>query len=118
MRVYNLVCEKIAPLLSERRPLAECLDAVAAGDFHALVDVPSAATSLKEGYAVRAVDIAQTSSDAPVHLPNCAVVGDFLSTTMCGLRETLRSRNSKSTAARGSKNRQPVRKNEGEKNPV
>ena len=68
-RAYNLVCEKIAPLPSERRPLADCLDAVAAEDFYALVDVPSAATSLKDGYAVRAVDIAQASSDAPVRLP-------------------------------------------------
>lgn len=71
-RACNLVCENIVPLPSERRPLAECLDAVAAENFHALVDAPSAASSLKDGYAVRAVDIATASSDAPVRL---AIVG-------------------------------------------
>jgi molybdopterin molybdotransferase len=64
----KLVLNSIRPLTSEKRSLADCLDAVAAKDIHAAVDSPSASTSLKDGYALRSEDITQASEDRPVKL--------------------------------------------------
>lgn len=64
----KLILENIHPLSPERRRLTDCLDAIATEDLHALVDAPSASTSLKDGYAVRSADIARASSKTPVKL--------------------------------------------------
>ena len=67
-RASALILENVHTLSPERRGLTDCLDAIAAEDIHALVDAPSASTSLKDGYAVRSADISRASSDNPVKL--------------------------------------------------
>lgn len=67
-RASELILANVHTLSPERRRLSDCLGAIAAEDIHALVDAPSASTSLKDGYAVRSVDIARASSETPVKL--------------------------------------------------
>ncbi len=58
----------ICPLEGETLPLAEVVGRVTAGPLDALVDCPSADVSLKDGYAVRAADVAGASEILPVRL--------------------------------------------------
>ncbi len=64
----KLTLSNIKPLESEERFLKESVDYVVAEDVYALVNSPSAATSLKDGFAVRAQDIADATSSGPVEL--------------------------------------------------
>ena len=67
-QALELTLASVSPLPTEMRPLADGLDAVAAEDIGATVDSPSAATSLKDGYAVRSADIAGASAARRVRL--------------------------------------------------
>ncbi len=65
---FDLGMANIRRLAPAWRRLANSLDAVAAADIQARVDAPSASSSLKDGYAVRAEDLAGASPQAPVKL--------------------------------------------------
>jgi len=65
---FDLALGCIGPLEAETRLLADSLAAVAAEDVWALADAPSASSSLKDGYAIRAADVAQASPDTPARL--------------------------------------------------
>ena len=67
-QALRLTLTSVNPLAPEACPLADGLDAVAAEAIYAAVDSPSAATSLKDGYAVRSSDIAGASPERPVRL--------------------------------------------------
>lgn len=60
--------EHITPLDVIDQPLSDCLGYAAAEDVCASVDAPSVDTSLKDGFAVRATDIARATADNRVHL--------------------------------------------------
>jgi len=49
-------------------PLSDCVGYAVAEDVRASVDAPSVDTSLKDGFAVRATDIAQAAVDNCIHL--------------------------------------------------
>jgi molybdopterin molybdotransferase len=65
--------ERIAPLGVEQVALADASGRVCAEDLFARVDSPSADVSFKDGYAVRAAEIAAASPQAPVRLRLCGV---------------------------------------------
>ncbi len=56
------------PLGAEEVGLEVCLGRILAGDVSASVDCPSADVSLKDGYALRSLDVAQATMDRPVSL--------------------------------------------------
>ncbi|UCH22486.1 MAG: molybdopterin molybdotransferase MoeA [Deltaproteobacteria bacterium] len=64
----KLTLSNIEPLESEERFLKESVNYVAAEDLYALVNSPSAATSLKDGFAVRAQDIGHATPSVQVEL--------------------------------------------------
>ena len=69
----DLVRAHLAPMLaraakSTRLPLVACPDSVLARDLRAAVDLPLFVNSQMDGYAVRSVDVAAASADAPVRL--------------------------------------------------
>ena len=57
------------PLGLERVPLVDALGRVLAEDVQSPLDHPPWDNSSMDGYAVRAADVAQATSDAPVSLP-------------------------------------------------
>ncbi len=65
---YALTIENIQPLPAELVPLLQTVDRTPAQDLLALVDSPSANVSLKDGFAVKAADIAGASPETPVRL--------------------------------------------------
>jgi molybdopterin molybdotransferase len=64
----SMVLAKTRPVATEELPLASCPGYVSATDVHALVDNPPAATSLKDGFAVRSRDVIQAAPQSPVEL--------------------------------------------------
>jgi molybdopterin molybdotransferase len=60
--------EQIEPLGTEGVALAQACGRVVAQDVFARVDSPSAAASLKDGYAIRSANIAAASPQTPVRL--------------------------------------------------
>jgi molybdopterin molybdotransferase len=72
-----LTLAHIGPLPAERIDLAEALDRAAAEDLRARVDSPSVDASLKDGYAVRSLEVATATAHHPVRmtLAGCAVAG-------------------------------------------
>lgn len=66
------VLDSMPSLACDRCSLADGLDAVAAEELRAMVDAPSAPSSLKDGYALRSADTAAASPENPVRL---ALVG-------------------------------------------
>ncbi|WP_319521770.1 molybdopterin molybdotransferase MoeA [uncultured Desulfosarcina sp.] len=68
----KLTLETIAPLDSEILPLAECSGRILAGERYSQVCSPSTDASLKDGYAVRSMDIEKASFQNRVPL---AVIG-------------------------------------------
>ncbi len=65
--------ERITPLGVEHVALADASGRVCAEDLFARVDSPSVDVSFKDGYAVRSVEIALASPEAPVRLRKCGV---------------------------------------------
>jgi molybdopterin molybdotransferase len=55
-------------LESEEKALADCIGQIAAEDVYCEIDLPQTVNVRPDGYAVRAVDIAQASKDKPVTL--------------------------------------------------
>src|SRR4051794_14721761 len=64
----RLALEPINPLGSERVDLLSALDRIIAEDIHAPADVPPYANSAMDGYAVRAADTINASSESPAIL--------------------------------------------------
>ncbi len=62
------VLDAITPMGTEKVPMGDCVDRVAAGDLSAVVNSPSVDASLKDGYAVRSAEIRHASPDTPVRL--------------------------------------------------
>ncbi len=62
----------VAPLPCEPVPLSELAGRVAGADAPALVDVPAADVSLKDGYAVRSPDVQAATRPCPVRLESCS----------------------------------------------
>lgn len=62
------------PLPEVELPLLDALDLVCTEDVHAPVRLPRFDNSAMDGYAVRSVDVASATADAPVTLP---VVGEI-----------------------------------------
>jgi molybdopterin molybdotransferase len=67
-QAWQLTLETITPLDAETIPLSGLVNRVVASDLYALVNSPASDVSLKDGYAIRSVDIAQASLDKPVQL--------------------------------------------------
>ncbi len=65
---YRLTLANISPLPAETVPISAALGRVAADDFSARVDSPSADVSLKDGFAVQSQDIRQAVPKHPVTL--------------------------------------------------
>jgi molybdopterin molybdotransferase len=64
----ELVRADVRAVEAEERDLFASLDAVTAGPVHAAVDTPSAAASLKDGYALRTADLRRASQESPATL--------------------------------------------------
>jgi len=64
----ELVLGNIVPTGSETVPISDCPDRVAFVDLYAKVDSPSVDASLKDGYAIRSVEIENASPAGPVRL--------------------------------------------------
>ncbi|OPX62321.1 molybdopterin molybdotransferase MoeA [Methanoregula sp. PtaB.Bin085] len=64
----TITLENCRPLGMETIALADSTDRIAASDLHALVDSPSADSSLKDGYAVRSREICNATQENPVRL--------------------------------------------------
>jgi len=67
-QALDITLENIRPLPAGSIPLAESTDRVAASDLYALVDSPSADSSLKDGYAVQSHEVAGATPERPVRL--------------------------------------------------
>jgi len=69
--------ETIQPLPHIELPISECVGCIAAEDVFASVDSPSAETSLKDGYALRAEDIAsfEGGRSKPLQVSGSVVAG-------------------------------------------
>jgi len=59
---------QLKPLEAKERSLSESTDCVVAKDIYALANSPSAATSLKDGFAVRSEEITDATPATPVNL--------------------------------------------------
>jgi molybdopterin molybdotransferase len=70
----SLTIERLSPLKAVAKPIAEACGFALAEDCHAVVDCPSATTSLKDGYAVMSDDVADASKENPVRLSITAMV--------------------------------------------
>lgn len=70
----NLILARVAPRPAEGRRLEEVLGLAVAEALTATAQVPPFTNSAMDGYAVRAVDLAQASLDQPVRLQ---VIGDL-----------------------------------------
>ena len=64
----RLIQEKVHTLVSIQVSLQEALGSVVASDMVATVDSPSVDASLKDGFAVRAADLAGVDPDGPITL--------------------------------------------------
>ena len=64
----KLITEHIAPFKTTKLPVWEAEGFVLAEDTYARIDVPSVSVSLKDGFAVRAEDVANASQETPVRL--------------------------------------------------
>ena len=71
----SLVKSHLSPLPAREVPLLEATGAFLAEDTVALIDVPGAHVSLKDGYAVRSEDVVRVDPTAPVPL---RVLGEVL----------------------------------------
>ncbi len=67
-KAFDATISAIRPLSSERSSLHALVGRIAFRDIRALVDVPSAAISLKDGYAVLSADLVHASQSSPVTL--------------------------------------------------
>jgi len=67
-QAQRIVHENVHPLESIQVPLQAALGCVVATDVTATVDSPSVDASLKDGFAVRAADLAEVGVDGPVVL--------------------------------------------------
>lgn len=67
-KAFDATIGAIQPLSSERVALDALVGRVAFSDIRALVDVPSADISLKDGYAVLSSDLVHASGSSPVTL--------------------------------------------------
>jgi molybdopterin molybdotransferase len=65
---FDATISAIRPLSSERASLDALVGRVAFSDIRALVDVPSADISLKDGYAIQSADLVHASRSNPVTL--------------------------------------------------
>jgi molybdopterin molybdotransferase len=76
----NLTLENIQPLPSEFVEIQNLLGRVTAEEIHARVNVPSADSSLKDGFAVFSADVAAASPERPAQLTvtGSAAAGDQL----------------------------------------
>ena len=71
----DLTFRHLPKLSKSLSPIAGCTDQVLAEDTCAVVDSPSADVSLKDGYAIQAIDIRHAGKDKPVKLEICGVLG-------------------------------------------
>ncbi len=67
-KAFDATISAIQPLPSERVEIGALLKRVVSSDIHALVNVPSADISLKDGYAVLSSDLVLASGSNPVTL--------------------------------------------------
>jgi molybdopterin molybdotransferase len=67
-KAFDATVSAVQSLSSERAALAALVGRVAFNDIHALVNVPSADISLKDGYAVLSSDLVHASGSSPVTL--------------------------------------------------
>jgi len=67
-RALDLTLNRTSPLETIVIPVSESSDYIAADNVTAVVDSPSANVSMKDGYAVRSVEISGASSQSPVRL--------------------------------------------------
>ncbi len=65
---FSLIASKVRPVGIEEIPLVLSVDRIAAVDVAAQVSYPSADVSLKDGFAVKSVDVAAASMQNPVSL--------------------------------------------------
>jgi len=65
---FSLIASKVRPVGIEEIPLVLSVDRIAAGDVAAQVSYPSADVSLKDGFAVKSVDVAAASMQNPASL--------------------------------------------------
>lgn len=79
----QLTLEKIRPLAPVTVSLRESVDDVTAADIRALVDSPSVDTSMRDGYAVRAADLAGAASSRMVRLQ---LTGSVAAGGVCSVR--------------------------------
>lgn len=71
----SLTLERLTPLEAIEIPVSEAYGLVLAEDCRAVVDCPSATTSLKDGYAAISAEVTRASNDSPVRLRIAGVVG-------------------------------------------
>ena len=71
----SLTLERVPLLGPVEKPVDEACGFALAEECRAVVDCPSATTSLKDGYAVISSDVADASKDHPVNLTVSATVG-------------------------------------------
>ncbi len=64
----GIVLDTVGPTGSVLLPIGDCADRVVAEDLDAMVNSPSVDASLKDGYAVRSVEIEKASPGNPVRL--------------------------------------------------
>lgn len=64
----RLILSNMPPVGTEELGLEHCVGRILAEDTLARVNSPSADVSLKDGFAVRSADVAEASSQRPVHL--------------------------------------------------
>lgn len=64
----QLTLETIFPLGTEEIPLSDCTDRIIAEDLYARVHSPSIDASMKDGYALRSIEIDLASPENPVEL--------------------------------------------------
>jgi len=67
-RALDLTLNRITPLETIVIPVSESLNYIAAEPVAAVVDSPSTNVSTKDGYAVRSMEIAEASPEAPIRL--------------------------------------------------
>ena len=65
--ITDIIC-KTAPLPAEPVSVRASLGRVLAADIHAPLPIPSTHRSTRDGYAVRAADVAEACPAAPVRL--------------------------------------------------
>lgn len=64
----KITTKKITPLATESILLTDCVGRVAAKNISAIVNSPSADTSLKDGYALNALSISKAHTNNPIRL--------------------------------------------------